>query len=1086
MADSKETAFQQDIINDLSAQGWLVGTSAHYNPTTALYTEDLLAYFQTAWPKQWEKLCKTNPTDPAGTLIKKTVRHLEKHGTLNALRHGFKLPGLKVKLCSFQPDHNMNPDTRRGYEANRLRVVPEVSYSPHARIGEYNPRLDLVLFVNGIPTATLELKSEFKQSIENAKRQYRNDRPVKDPLTRKAEPLLTFKRGALVHFAVTQQDVAMTTQLKGASTFFLPFNQGTEDGGAGNPPAADESSYATSYLWQQLFQPDEWLKILDRFVHLQQEEEEAFDGTLKTKETMIFPRYHQWQVVNKLVRTTQTEGVGKRYLIQHSAGSGKSNSIAWSAHQLAALYTHQNDNSDDNESGQKLFSSVIVITDRTVLDSQLQDTIYQFEHKKGVVLPINREETSKSKSEQLAEALTAKTRIIIVTIQTFPALFDALDKHPTLAKGRYAVIADEAHTSQTGSAANKLKAVLTSNASKHEQPENEDSNPEDSNSEDSNSEEMSAEELIDLAVQARGPSEHISYYAFTATPKAKTLELFGRPANLARSPSKENPPEPFHVYSMRQAIEEGFILDVLLNYTTYSTAWKIANASGEVDSTDQEVDAKKARTKLARWVRLHPHNIRQKVEIIVEHFREHVLHLLNGQAKAMVITSSRQEAVRYQLALQAYAKEKGYSDVHALVAFSGSVPPDEVIPEEVTEKSSRLNPGLNGRDMRKAFNTSDYNVMIVANKFQTGFDQPKLCAMYVDKKLHGVDCVQTLSRLNRIFPGKATFILDFFNEPEDVLESFLPYYNKASLVDISDQQLIYDLQDTLDEQGIYHWEEVEAFANAFFNPKAANTKLSYHCKPAVDRFRQRYKLAEAARQQALEQKRGATIHGNSAAVKHAEHAITAAGEQINQLDLFKKNLQSFVRLYEFLSQIVNYEDNELEQLSVYAKHLYPLLRRDRLEQEEIDVSELALTHYRITKRQEHQLRLSEDQGEYALQPGNDIGSGKAHDPETQRLSEVIQALNDLFGAEVDDEDQVQFLNAIAQRISRQDDVMAQVRNHNAEQVMHGLFPKRVTDTVLDAMTDNEKLSLDVLNNEQLGRKFALMVLELLTNLDLSA
>ena len=810
---------------------------------------------------------------------------------------------------------------------------------------------------------------------------------------------------------------------------------------------------------------------------MQQEEEESFDGTLKTKETMIFPRYHQWQIVNQLVRTTQTEGVGKRYLIQHSAGSGKSNSIAWSAHQLAALYDNGNGSSDN--SGQKLFSSVIVITDRTVLDSQLQDTIYQFEHKKGVVLPINREETSKSKSDQLAEALIAQTRIIIVTIQTFPALFDALDKHPALAKGRYAVIADEAHTSQTGSAANKLKAILTSRAPENEELSAKEPNTEDPNVEELNTEEISANDLIDLAVQARGPSEYISYYAFTATPKSKTLELFGRPANPALPPSKENPPEPFHLYSMRQAIEEGFILDVLLNYTTYSTAWKIANGSSEVDSTDQEVDAKKARTKLARWVRLHPHNIRQKVEIIVEHFREHILPLLNGQAKAMVITSSRQEAVRYQLALQAYAKEKDYSNVHALVAFSGSVAPDEVIPEEVTEKSKRLNPGLDGRDMRKAFDTADYNVMIVANKFQTGFDQPKLCAMYVDKKLHGVDCVQTLSRLNRTFPGKATFILDFFNEPDEILESFLPYYNKASLADVSDQQLIYDLQDTLDAEGIYHWEEVEAFATAFFNPKAANTKLSYHCKPAVDRFRQRYKLAEAARQQALEQKRGATIHGNSAAVKHAEHAITAAGEQIDQLDLFKKNLQSFVRLYEFLSQIVNYEDNELEQLSVYAKHLYPLLRRDRLEQEEIDVSELALTHYRITKRQEHQLRLSENQGEYALQPGKDIGSGKAHDPEKQRLSAVIEALNDLFGAEVSDEDQVQFLNVIAQRISRQDDVMAQVKNHNTEQVMHGLFPKRVTDTVINAMTDHEKLSLDVLDNETSERQFALLVLKLL-------
>ena len=1048
MADSKEITFQQDIINALKAQGWLVGKSENYNPTTALYTEDLLAYFQTAWPDRWQKLCKNNPSDPGGVLIQQTVRHLEKNGTLDVLRHGYKLPGVKIKLCSFKPDHGMNPDTQARYQANRLRVVPEVSYSPHARKGDYNPRLDLVLFVNGIPTATLELKSEFKQSIENAKRQYRYDRPVKDPLTRKAEPLLTFKRGALVHFAVSQQDVAMTTKLAGKVTFFLPFNRGTADGGAGNPLPANEHSYATSYLWEQLFQPDAWLKVLGRFLHLQQPKEEHFDGSISKKETLIFPRYHQWQVVNQLIDATHREGAGQRYLIQHSAGSGKSNSIAWTAHQLASMY---------NDDGQKLFNSVIVISDRTVLDSQLQDTIYQFEHANGVVVPINRDRTSQSKSEQLAEALSAQTRIIIVTIQTFPALFDALDKYPSLASGRYAVIADEAHSSQTGSSASKLKAILAS-----DYPDQE---------------EISTEDLMDAAVQARGPSDRISYYAFTATPKAKTLELFGRrpkpdlPAN-----NDDNKPESFHVYSMRQAIEEGFILDVLLNYTTYATAWKIAHPDGE----DQEVDSKQARTKLARWVRLHPYNISQKVEVIVEHFREHVRHLLNGQAKAMVVTSSRQEAVRYQLALKAYVNENGYTDVHPLVAFSGKVPPDDVIPEEVSETSSVLNPDLNGRDLAKAFDTDGYNIMIVANKYQTGFDQPKLCAMYVDKKLHGVDCVQTLSRLNRIFPGKETFVLDFFNEPQDILEAFLPYYNKAELADVSDPQIIYDLQNTLDAEGIYHWNEVEAFALAFFDPKAANTKLSYHCQPAVDRFKQRYKLAETARRQAREQKRTATTHGNSAALKQAEHELKAAGEQIDQLDLFKKNLQSFIRLYEFLSQIIDYEYRELEQLCVYAKHLYPLLRRDRLDQEDVDISELSLTHYRLTKRKEQQLRLADNQGDYGLKPGSAIGTGKAHDPEKKRLSEIIQALNNLFGAEVSDEDQVQFLNTIAQRISRQDDVMAQVNNHTPEQVMHGLFPKRVVDTVLDAMTDNEKLSLEVLDNEESGRQFALLVLRILT------
>ncbi len=1058
MADSKELAFQQDIINALAAQGWLVGTAAGYNPTTALYTEDLLAYVQTAWPDRWQKLCKSHPSDPASVLIQKTVRALEKTGTLDVLRHGYKLPGVKIELCSFKPDHAMNPDTQARYQANRLRVVPEVSYSPHARKGpdannSYNPRLDLVLFVNGIPTATLELKSDFKQSIENAKRQYCHDRPTKAPLTRKAEPLLTFKRGALVHFAVSQQDVAMTTKLAGKDTFFLPFNQGSAEGGAGNPPSADQNAYATSYLWQQLFQPDAWLKVLGRFLHLEQKTIEQFDGTRTTKETLIFPRYHQWQVVNQLIEATRREGAGQRYLVQHSAGSGKSNSIAWTAHQLAALY---------DDTGNKLFSSVIVVTDRTVLDSQLQDTIYQFEHAQGVVVPITRDGTSQSKSEQLAEALAAQTRIIIVTIQTFPALFDALDKYPALARGRYAVIADEAHSSQTGSAASKLKAILGSAAS----------------DQGAEPEEISAEDLLDAAVQARRPNDRISYYAFTATPKAKTLELFGRPPNPQQPASADNKPAPFHLYSMRQAIEEGFILDVLLNYTTYATAWKIAHPAPDETAADEEVDSKKARTKLARWVRLHPYNISQKVEVIVEPFRDNVRHRLNGQAKAMVVTSSRQEAVRYQLALKAYVQAKGYTDVHPLVAFSGSVPPDEVIPEEVSETSSLLNAGLNGRDLAKAFDTADFNIMIVANKYQTGFDQPKLCAMYVDKKLHGVDCVQTLSRLNRIFPGKATFILDFFNQPQDILEAFLPYYTKAELADVSDPQIIYDLQGKLDAEGIYHWQEVEAFALAFFNPKAANPKLKYYCQPAVDRFKQRYNLAKTNHRQALEQKRAA--QGNSASLKPADHELKAAGEQIDQLDLFKKNLQSFVRLYEFLAQIVDYEDPELEQLCVYAKHLHPLLRRDRLEQEDVDISELSLTHYRLTKRAEQQLRLAENDGEYLLKPGSDIGSGKPHDPEKKRLSEIIQALNDLFGAEVSDDDQVQFLNTIAQRISRQDDVMAQVNNHTPDQVMHGLFPKRVVDTVLDAMTDHEKLSLEVLDNEQSGRQFALLVLKLLT------
>jgi len=503
MADSRESRFQQDIIESMVSGGWKAGAASGYDRTTALYTEDLLGYVREAWPERWEKFCKANPQAPEQVFVRKVVRELDRAGTLEVLRHGFKVPGVKFDLCSFQPDHGMNPDSLARYRANRLRVVPEVSYSPHAREkgkgGEsYNPRLDLVLFVNGIPTATLELKSQFKQTVENAKRQYRHDRPIKDPVTRKPEPLLTFKRGALVHFAVSQDEVAMTTKLAGKDTFFLPFNRGTEEGGAGNPPAPDEHSYATAYLWEQVFAPDAWLKVLGRFLHLEKKTSEDFHGRRHTKETLIFPRYHQWEVVNRLVQATLAEGPGRRYLVQHSAGSGKSNSIAWCAHQLANLYA---------EDGTKLFNSVIVVTDRTVLDSQLQETIYQFEPAHGVVRPITRDIGNQSKSEQLAEALASNTRIIIVTIQTFPALFDALDKRPQLAEGHYAVIADEAHSSQTGSSASKLKALL---AAAGEPAEDDD-------------DEISAEAMLDAAVASRRPSERISYYAFTATPKAKTL-----------------------------------------------------------------------------------------------------------------------------------------------------------------------------------------------------------------------------------------------------------------------------------------------------------------------------------------------------------------------------------------------------------------------------------------------------------------------------------------------------------------------------------------------------------------------------------
>ncbi|MCG5531279.1 DEAD/DEAH box helicase family protein [Halorhodospira halochloris] len=1047
MADPKERAFQQTIIDELAASGWLVGSADKYDRERALYPEDVIGYFQEAHPDQWERFAKHNARGPEKALLDHVARELDKVGTLEVLRHGFRTPGAKVELATFKPDHAMNQTVLERYRQNRLRVVPELSYSPHAKEGEYNPRLDLALFVNGLPVATAELKSEFQQSVDQAIRQYKHDRQPKAKSNGKQEPLLKFKRGALVHFAVSQDQVAMTTRLQGKATSFLPFNRGTAEGGAGNPPSESEDAYATSYLWREVLQPDNWLHILGRFLHLEQKTHEDFHGRRTKKEALIFPRYHQWKVVTRLIEATRREGPGRCYLIQHSAGSGKSNSIAWSAHQLASLY---------NEHGDKLFDSVIVVTDRNVLDQQLQQTIYQFEHASGVVRPITGGEGT-SKSEQLAQALKERTRIIVVTIQTFPALFDALDRHKDLAAGKYAVIADEAHSSQTGASAHKLKALL--------------------GVERSEAEEISAEELLDAALAARGSSDRISYYAFTATPKARTLEMFGRPPDPSRGPASDNLPEPFHVYSMRQAIEEGFILDVLQNYITYKTAFRLAHPRGEA----YEVDAREASSKIARWVRLHEYNIEQKVEVIVEHFRDHVRHLLDGQAKAMVVTSSRREAVRYQLAMRKYIDQQGYTDVHPLVAFSGQVEPDDVIPQPVDERSSLLNPGLKARDHRDAFDTDDFNVMIAANKFQTGFDQPKLCAMYVDKRLQGVDCVQTLSRLNRPFEGKEgkTFILDFVNDPDEVRKAFEPYYNTAQLEDVSDAQVVYDLMRKLNAAQIYQWQEVENFVYTFYDPKAKDSKLDYWIRPAQDRFQKRYQATIESVRNWESERRRAERQGDQAGQQRAEYELKEANETKQELELFKKDLNSFVRIYEFLSQVINYNDRDLEALAVFGRYLVPLLRLESIEEDSVDVSELQLTHYRIQKQAEHSLKLGEEQGEYALRPVSEVGSGTAREPEKKQLQEIIDKLNELFGQDIADEDQLNWARDLATRVGRHEHVRQQVEAYDIDQVMHGSLPKILEQIVIDSMQEREEMATKVLESNESFDALARLIVKLM-------
>ena len=1073
-----ETSFQSDMISHLVANGWLLGKPENYNRELALYSEDLLGFVQETQDAQWQKFCVLYPKNPEEEFLKRVATQLNKadpnatnkelrtFGTLGVLRHELRDRGTRFSLCQFKPEHDLNPETLARYQKNRCRVVPELVYSPWATEAQRletgkkaKPwRIDLVLFVNGLPIATLELKSEFKQAVHNAIKQYKTTRFPVDPATKKPEPLLTFKRGALVHFAVSQYEVFMATRLEGEETVFLPFNKGTQAGGAGNDVPDDINQYATEYLWNEVLLPDNLLNILARFVHLQIEEKEDWEGRKYKKEAMIFPRYHQWDVVTQLVAAVRSEGTGHKYLIQHSAGSGKSNSIAWVAHQLSSIY---------DQHGNKQFNSVIIVTDRTVLDDQLQDTIYQFEHVDGVVGRINDKEGDGSKSEKLASALENSQPIIIVTIQTFPYVLRAIENSLSLKSRRYAIIADEAHSSQTGSTARQLKEVLMI----------------DSQGEDD--EELSSEDMIDAVIASRRASSNVSYLAFTATPKTKTLELFGRLPRPDEAPSKTNLPEAYHVYSMRQAIEEGFILDVLKNYTNYKVAYNLAL---KIQGTDQEVESKKAKVKLNQWVRLHDYNIAQKAQVIVEHFKANIMGLLGGQAKAMVVTSSRKEAVRYKHSIDKYIKAKGYQNIHALVAFSGEVefsdkdPNSEgLLGETFTE--SNMNPNLKGRKLQKAFDTDDFQIMIVANKFQTGFDQPKLCAMYVDKKLGGVECVQTLSRLNRTYPGKAemgTFILDFFNDPDDILKAFQPYYQTAELADVSDPDLIFDLFEKLRAAGVFTWQEVEQFCVAYYVKSKSNAAIANICKPAVERWQKRYKSAVEVYQQAKVIFERTKKTADAVLIANAENSFKECKKEKDALEIFKKDLGTFVRFYEFMSQIVDYDDKGLEKLSLYARNLRPMLRETVIEEEDIDLDNVILSHYRLSVIRKQDLKLQEDSPGYKLEPGDGLGTAKAKHKQQAFISEIITRLNELFVTDhLTESDLVNYAFTIRDKVSENVLVMNQLANNTAEQAMLGDFSKAVDDAVLDSSDAHNDQMMQLLSNPDKAADFARVVFDLL-------
>jgi type I restriction enzyme R subunit len=862
---------------------------------------------------------------------------------------GLKQP---LKLAEFKPALAINPDILARYEKNRLRVVRQVRYSLHNENS-----IDLVLFLNGVPVATVELKTDFTQSITDAVDQYRFDR-LPHPKGQAAEPLLSFPSGALVHFAVSNVEVQMVTHLEGPATVFLPFNQGN-DGGAGNPvnPAG---GHRTAYLWEQVWARESWLEILGRYLIAQRDKK-------KQIVRLIFPRYHQLDVTRKLQAAVLSDGPGGKYLVQHSAGSGKTNSISWTAHFLAELHDAEH---------KKVFDSILVVSDRNVIDSQLQEAIFDFERTTGVVATITNKDGSKS--AKLAEALSGDKKIVVCTIQTFPFAIKAVRKLAATQGKRFAVIADEAHSSQTGEAASKLKAVLSS----EEVAELADGG------------EISTEDILASQMSARAEDSGITFVAFTATPKNKTMELFGTRPDPSRKPAADNVPTPFHVYSMRQAIEEKFILDVLANYTPYSLAFKLAHEGKELD--DKEVEKSAALKKIMGWVRLHPYNIAQKVQVVVEHYRTHVAPLLDGRAKAMVVVASRVEAVRWQLAIEKYIKQCGYK-IGTLVAFSGEVIDKDSGPDPFTEKSRTLNPGLKERDIREAFKGGEYQVLLVANKFQTGFDQPLLCGMYVDKRLAGIQAVQTLSRLNRAYPGKdTTYVLDFVNDPGEVLAAFKTYYTTAELSATTDPNLVYDLRAKLDAAGHYDDYEVERVVVVELNPNAKQGDLVAAIEPVVDRLKKRFRAAQEAF-------RAANDRGDVKAGKDAKAELDA-------LVLFKGDMGAYIRLYTFLSQMFDYGSTGIEKRAIFYKRLLPLLEFGR-EREAIDLSKVKLTHHTLKGHGKASMRLGDGERP-KLDPLTEAGGGSVQDKERAHLNEIIEKVNTLFEGELSDQDKLVYVNNV--------------------------------------------------------------------------
>jgi type I restriction enzyme, R subunit len=970
-----EAAFETVIETHLLAHGYISVDRAGFDRERAMFSDTVLAFIKETQPKEWARLEVLHGDRTDEQVLGDLCKWMDANGSLATLRHGFKCYGRTLFAAFFKAAHELNPELEARYAANRLGLTRQLRYSPRSE-----KSLDVTLSLNGIPIATLELKNPLSdQRVEDARRQYKKDRDAR-------EPIFEFRRRTLVHFAVDTESVLITSRLAGDATHFLPFNKGC-DGGAGNPPDPAGRSYRTAYLWEEILQRDSLLDILARFVHLQADEKRDDQGRKVKTESMIFPRYHQLQAVRILVDAARREGVGHNYLIEHSAGSGKSNTIGWLTHRLASLHDVHNE---------RVFDSVIVVTDRVVLDQQLQDTIYQFEHKRGVVQKID------ERTRQLAEALKNAVSIIITTLQKFPYVSDQLLKlaekrgtssEGTLATRRCAVIIDEAHSSQGGEAATDLKEVLGGEGLREEARKR------------AAEEGREDQEELFRSMAKRSRQPNLSFFAFTATPKHKTFKVFGHNG------------EPAHKYTMRQAIEEEFILDVLKSYTTYERYFRLLKACED----DPNVERKKAAQALARFMNLHPHNIAQKTEIMVEHFQAFTRKKIGGRAKAMVVTGSRREAVRFKQSFDEYIKKKGYA-IKSLVAFSGKVE------DKYTEEN--LNHGIREKELPEKFATQEYQVLLVAEKYQTGFDQPLLHTMFVDKRLAGIQAVQTLSRLNRIHPLKEdTFVLDFVNDRDEIREAFKTYYEGAAMGEEVDPARMYQVKGELDASGIYLDEEVERFCAVYFKPKQRQSPLDHQAMnaaidPAVSRF---------------------TVRKN---------------EDEDEAELWRGKAQAFLNLYGFLSQVIPYQDSDLERLYVFLRYLALKLPTRKSVPGYQFGDEVRLEYYRIQKISEGAISLRDGEAP-RLDGPTEVGSGLVRSQPVS-LSRLIDIVNERFGTDFNQADQLFFDQIVEAAMT--DDGLRQAAEVNPGDKFELVFKNLLEQLFVERIDQNEEIFVRFMND----------------------